>query len=191
MKKEQIEIKIPFQGFYETIHMEKIEEIIEEEGIEIGGKEDNVNYKKMMTEYARSYVDELSKILNLNIEFTDLDSPKQYNYRTDEIYIIINKEDLKEIYKEMLIEEKELLKELIKETFTQRPGFVPLYPNDIEDWLKEDFEKWDEVQLSILLEGYINSKLSENYENYISQDIYIPIEIEKPKKKKKQKIRGM
>ena len=63
--------------------------------------EDNVNYKETCNSYCIEFIDSINDMLELNLKFIKIDSPKFYNFTTDKIEAEINENDLnklKDIY---------------------------------------------------------------------------------------------
>jgi len=102
---EYNETRLTFGGFYESIHSNNIDNLIECY-IEYYNEENNTNkeyddfdfdYSKMHNQYIKQYCDLLEDYIlneyNLDIKFTDLQliSPSYYNYETDKIECKINK----------------------------------------------------------------------------------------------------
>jgi len=88
---------IDFGGFYHSIHSDEIEHRIESFEID----EDNVNYKETCNSYCIEFIDSINDMLELNLKFIKIDSPKFYNFTTDKIEAEINENDfnkLKDIY---------------------------------------------------------------------------------------------
>ena len=88
---------IDFGGFYHSIHSDEINHRIESFEID----EDNVNYKETCNSYCIEFIDSINDMLELNLKFIKIDSPKFYNFTTDKIEAEINENDfnkLKDIY---------------------------------------------------------------------------------------------
>src|SRR5210317_2589618 len=88
---------IDFGGFYHSIHSDEINHRIESFEID----EDNVNYKETCNSYCIEFIDSINDMLELNLKFIKIDSPKFYNFSTDKIEAEINENDfnkLKDIY---------------------------------------------------------------------------------------------
>lgn len=105
-KKNKIETKIEFGGFYESIHSDSIDGRIEsyyEDGNFPLYHEDNIDYEKTNNSYIEDYCSKFeSYILNeykLNIDFKNisLDSPEFYNYSTDTIYCDVDKKQAEKL----------------------------------------------------------------------------------------------
>ena len=135
-----LETKIPFQGFYCSLHSEVISwaldnEAEENEQIELP----EVNYPALYLAYAQEYLEGFETAINeefdinIKLPFVNLQSPKEYNFETDSIFSNISLEDaqiLKDLITPLTWEGK------IKELFTSYSGFISFYSNDAEDYKK-------------------------------------------------------
>ena len=158
---EPMPITIPFSGFYESFHSSEIDFI--EEGILDGdpnykmGDVLDVDYKKLHAWYASVYleafVEELQALhpalSNVNIEFKELVSPREYNFTTDVIYGEISKKDFTLL---MMVVDVDDLQREISNRFTSCDGFVSFYSNKLEEW-DSDFSEWDHNQAGTVLES--------------------------------------
>jgi len=144
-----IEVKIPFSGFYETIHSANLERLAEDQDGEWSEElNSQIDWKEKLKEYAEAYVKAYSKELGVPVVFKALDSPREYNFRTDRIFADMEESDLKELRKEV---DEEEMREFVKDHFTSREGFSSFYSGDYEDWLKQE-EPWDHNQWGAMLD---------------------------------------
>jgi len=131
---------INFGGFYYSIHSANIDIMIEqyEEPNETDGTVIEFdNYNELCIEYSKEYVEFLNELLNTDIDFISLESPKFYNYSTDKIKAEISKEDVLKVFK--YIKENDLkidITERIKEVTTSVSGYIPFY--SYEDIFKHE-----------------------------------------------------
>ena len=178
-KNQNINSTIPFQGFYGSdidsfidSHIEyEIEHIKEEykpnesqlETIANGFMSNNVNsfYHNLSKEYAEEFIFLLENEIGfkLNAYFESLESPKEYNFSTDRIFIELNESKLIEFINYIFKNHKEELEDLIKKHFTSQSGFVSFYPNSLEAWGNPI--EWDYNQLGTCFEIF----------EYIANDI--------------------
>ena len=89
---------------------------------------EEVNYEATYNEYSKRYIKVLNNILDTNIIFKALNSPKYYNYSTDFINVEISKKDILKLFK--YVKEEDLKEEVfntIKEASTPRDGYAPFY----------------------------------------------------------------
>lgn len=164
-----IEIELPFSGFYESYHDQKIDEAIESyfnydpesgEDIEISEEifeaiwDADIDWGAIRKEYSKEYVEAFGDRYGLTLTFVELQSPREYNFGTDRVFASIKEDEINEIRKE--VEAHEKWAEEIKERFTDRSGFWSNYSNDSKDtdWTRE---KLDECQYRVILEFWLNN----------------------------------
>ena len=131
--KNLIETTVNFGGFYNSIHSDIIDNYVED--LEYNWEE--VNYEATYKTYSENYIKALNDILNTNIIFKALNSPKFYNYSTDVINIELSKKDILKLFK--YIKEEELKQEvfnIIKDSSTSKSGYVAFY--EYKDFFKKD-----------------------------------------------------
>lgn len=168
-------INLPFAGFYESMysdginHAEEqyIEWLVEEEGLseEIKDKIANNLYKfqdnNIATNHvAKEYVDYLDSgfsydyDLNLELTFSDMSSPREYNFTTDRIFAHISEANAKKLF-DLVMKTPGLLEKTIKKLFTSYSGFISHYSNDIDEWLERPVTEWDHNELGTLLHALL------------------------------------
>ena len=89
----KIEFSLQFGGFYHSVHSDildnELEYILEENGNAVAENdefnEDNIDWRATHDNYAKNYLDNLNELLELNLEYKGLYSPKFYNFSTDTI----------------------------------------------------------------------------------------------------------
>jgi len=184
---DKLLITIPFQGFYESIH----NDILDDGLRSIFDYNDSIydkaygliNWQATRLNYVKEYIKAFCEYVSVNImlenthlelELESLSSPKEYNFSTDRIFCYITPENFKEIYKQ--IDENELRK-LVKDKFTSRSGFFSFYSNTLDDWYKKPFTAWDHNELGTVLECLYNQNRPE-CECYIFDDCYSEIAVE-------------
>ena len=160
-------IKIPFSGFYDSIHSSNIEYELDnniftdrESGMINNDRlselaYDAIDWNELHLDYAREYVDNFNNKFDLNLVFESMDSPKEYNYITDRIFCEINKKQLKQLVKQT---SKENLDKQAKVMFTSCDGFASFYDNNYLTW--GEIETWDFNQLYCLLIAWIDTNHS-------------------------------
>ena len=106
-------VKIPFSGFYNSIHDSIIDSALEYESECYADSEKandiildvlNINhYDKIKEELSNVFVESINELfwyeydINLGLEFDSLKSPRFYNYSTDEIYCYIDNDKINEL----------------------------------------------------------------------------------------------
>lgn len=186
-KPEMILSTIPFSGFYESIHNAAIDDAVEGLFQDNDGDSevpeafwDRWEAKPVVEAFAKLYTETLKDKLSEDFDadlssmiFSDLYSPKEYNFETDVISVEISVEQVRALY---LATDKEDLRVLIKDRFTSRSGFSSHYSNSLTEWLGTDMSKWDRNQVGTLIEAYtdnLNLNLQdENKNDAISELVY-------------------
>lgn len=157
MKKPIIRAKLPFfDGFYDSWsgeHLNPKNDMGEDTGEEI-------NFKESATAYAKGFTDEVAHIASdelagmgvLSMDFDDLDSPREYNFRTDEIYcnLTVDVAKFKQFYKEL--REKFVFINYVQERHASRAGFVSFIDNDAKgaEWDYSEVINHEEKMFSVL-----------------------------------------
>ncbi len=147
---------IDFGGFYHSIHSDEIDYRIKNFEID----EDNVNYKETCNSYCNEFIDSLNDMLELNLKFIKIDSPKFYNFRTDKIEAEINENDFNKL-KDTYLNSREFI-DYVNESSKSRDGFTSFY-NGFNEVIKVD-----EIFLQYMFD-YILKEYSDDIENYIHE----------------------
>ena len=133
---EDIKFYIPFEGFYNSIYDNMIDDIITTE-IEDGHlkNDDNVNYKGIFEAMAQSIFDDIIEIFidetNINelysnhIIYEGLSSPKYYNYTTDKLMSKISYNNYSLIYGKYIINDDFV--NYVNEASKSIDGFASFY----------------------------------------------------------------
>ena len=145
---------IDFGGFYHSIHSELIDDRIEYFEID----EDKVNYKETCNSYCIEFINSINDMLELNLKFIQIDSPKFYNYSTDKIEAEINENDFNKL-KDTYLNSSEFV-DYVNENSKSYDGFISFY-NGFNEVIKED-----EVLLQYMFD-YILKEYADEIEYYI------------------------
>ena len=145
---------IDFGGFYHSIHSDLIDNRIECFEID----EDKVNYKETCNNYCIEFINSINDMLELNLKFIQIDSPKFYNYSTDKIEAEINENDFNKL-KDTYLNSSEFV-DYVNENSKSYDGFISFY-NGFNEVIKED-----EVLLQYMFD-YILKEYADEIENYI------------------------
>ena len=165
---------IPFCGFYNSVISDEIEQNIEYEvqyyseeyGIELDEMDFITDFEGIAKCYARYFEEKVQDAFpQIEIKFSELISPKYYNYTTDKIYCEISDKNLKLVYKYCIANH---FSDIIKERLKVRDGFIPLYSDDFSEWDK-DVLAWDDAQIGLLFEHFVT--LLDKNEGVIISDI--------------------
>ena len=131
-------VKIPFSGFYNSIHDSIIDSALEYESECYADSEKandiildvlNINhYDKIREELSKVFVEGINELflyeydINLGLEFDSLKSPKFHNYSTDEIYCYIDNDKINELI--ALLDNENDFIEVLKDKYTSCDGFI-------------------------------------------------------------------
>ena len=154
----KISFKIPFSGFYESVHDVVIDEALTD-GFGGGSgelpdgfwDEAQIDWESLRKYYAKAYVEQALYTLELAdssvkagpeilasiLDNLVIDSPREYNFRTDELWVDLefhSYEDLPEGFSSWVASIIEFIKENHQDEFmewrrerlTPRPGWIPL-----------------------------------------------------------------
>ncbi len=131
-------VKLPFSGFYNSIHDSVIDSALEYES-ECYADSDKANdiildalnvnhYDKIREALSKVFVEGVNELfwyeydINLDLEFESLKSPKFYNYSTDEIYCYVANDKINELVA-LLDNENDFIKAL-KDKYQSCDGFI-------------------------------------------------------------------
>ena len=159
--KNSFEIRLPFFcGFYEsplynsdTLYWETTEddmeywrELFEDETLTADDLD--IDFPRFKEECAKAYMEAFFNNANCpnfikNMGFSELVSPRYYNYETDKLYVNVEfEEDWRDKVKTFMEDNKEWLTERIEKEWTSYDGFKSFMSNNYDDWRKE-FQKDD------------------------------------------------
>ena len=206
----KLESTIPFDGFYESFISADIEHEIEidteyySQLYDLNEFEEellcdsflNVNsykfYNQIAKDYTNFYIDDLNAKLNyaypdkgftLKARYKCLESPREYNFKTDRIFIEIEENHAVDFIEHIVKNYKKELEQKIEDRFRSRSGFISFYKNDINLWTK-DFKEWDcnmigtcfelfdleEEDINYSLREYLTESISENLYNTLDKE---------------------
>jgi hypothetical protein len=167
---------IPFSGFYESIHSDNIDDVEERLCSDDHGEVDSTaahelymacDYRKVFLHYAQEYAHDFAIFSEVpSLKFVALDSPREYNFRTDEIICEISEADVLKMFDTTPREE---LVDCATARHTSRDGFSSFYDPDISTW--GDPLEWDQVQLTTLMQAYMEHEHSWYSKGYSEQNI--------------------
>ena len=200
----KLESTIPFDGFYESFISADIDHQIEidteyySELYDLNESEEellcnsflNINsykfYNQIAKDYTNFYIDALNEKLKgfqLKATYKCLESPKEYNFETDRIFIEIEENHCIEFIEHIVKNYKKELEKKIQDMFTNRSGFISFYKNSIDLWTK-DFKEWDcnmigtcfelfdleEEDINYSLREYLTETICENLYNTLDKE---------------------
>lgn len=173
-------VALNFAGFYHSIHDDNIEsritQILEEEVIYTDFFDEvctHIPYKAIYTEYAKRYLLAFNDYFDLNLEFIELDSPREYNFRTDVIMVNMWMQDYNFLW---LKADQDSINSKLQDASTARDGFQPFYTYSqllaqpefvgefLLDWCLNDYEDFDWEDMS-WLDDFIYQAIEDYKEN--------------------------
>jgi hypothetical protein len=163
MKNLTINSSINFGGFYNSIHSDIIDTYIEDYEYDW----EKVNYISTYENYSKDYIKVLNNILDTNISFKALNSPRFYNYSTDVISIEISKKDALKLFQYVRNEElKQEVFNIIKDSSTSKDGYVAFY--NYKDFFKKDnLDILLECMLDVIIENLQDDIVENLQSNYL------------------------
>jgi len=122
-------VALNFGGFYHSIHDDNIDyriaQVLDEDStLPYGEVYNHIPYKAIYTEYAKRYVSAFNNDFDLNLEFIEVDSPREYNFRTDVIMVNMCMQDYNFLWLET---DQAFIEEKLLDASTARDGFQPFY----------------------------------------------------------------
>lgn len=160
MTMKTINVTIPFSGFYESLHDSELDTTLErmfsdDNGDAIDGlvsrAYDAVQWRAVHTAYAKSYAERFAHEFEIaGLAFESLQSPREYNFTTDRIFVDVPADEMARI---LSVTPRERLDAVAAEMFTSRSGFMSFYSPDVDDW--GDSSDWDHNQWGAVLRAYV------------------------------------
>ena len=179
---------IPFQGFYNSLYSYAMEGEIESsldwytedynlsetqrDTLANGYLEKNVSkfYHNVSKDYAEAFIYEIEREtgLSLDAKFESMESPKEYNFQTDRLFIELPQASAVAFVDYILANHKEELEKLIAQRFTSRDGFWSNYKNTLEAWGNPS--EWDYNQLGTCFQifEYLEDEIYDGHSIYES-----------------------
>lgn len=170
---------IPFAGFYYSIWSEELDQVERseteyfesdrqaEEGIPKDLRLTACEYLNILSrhsDYSGMYKDAAQVIaqewaslaseyleFDLGLTFDMMDSPREYNFATDRIFMSIPRATVAKLYRIAKRDNFENLRRVIKERFTSCDGFISGYSNYLSDWKEKRLSDWDHNEVGTLL----------------------------------------
>lgn len=155
---DAIRVRIPFAGFYCSIHDQAMDDALDSINQDENGEEQmileqsNVEWSRVRLAYAVACVKDIAAVMEVPLRFAEIVSPRFYNFETDQLFAEIAPADLYKIHERITADPgmKAALTEHVHKMLEPRSGFIPFYSNTLEDW--GDVETWDEQQAGVMLD---------------------------------------
>ena len=218
----KLESTIPFDGFYESYISADIDHQIgqqiewdsdiydlnEDEQQILWNNYLDINrsyfYNQIAEDYTNFYIDELNERLEgftLKATYKCFESPREYNFTTDRIFIEIEENHAIDFIKYIIKNYKKELEEKIKDRFTSRSGFISSYKNSLDLWI-DDYSEWDcnmigtcfelfdleEEEINYSLRDYLTESIMSNLANTLGQEGIDLLDKKQKEKDKKELI---
>lgn len=149
---------IPFSGFYESAHDGQLDSTLEQmfsddRGDPIADLQERafnaIDWRAAHLAYAQHYCEALADACEAEWQFAKLDSPREYNFRSDEIDVTL---DLAELVRMRELVNPDDLALLVAKRCTSRDGFSSFYSPELAEW--GALAEWEAPQLALLVECY-------------------------------------
>ena len=183
--KNTYEMAIPFSGFYYSIHNDmfdrELESLIDYHYQETGkdlpdsiaNLQYDIDYSEPHEKYAKDYADSFLDYYDLKGDFAAMDSPREYNFATDRVFVTIDSKTLRKLLRETDCNDFD---NHVKERFTSRSGFISFYDNNWREW--GNVKTWDHNQIGALLEAWLITTQGDDVDemqiidNYYLYEVY-------------------
>lgn len=169
---------IPFAGFYETRHDDALDCALEGIFQDTRGEPNRhlvaracnqVSWREVFRDYAREYVERFSEEFKINLMYEDLDSPREYNFLTDRIFVLIPTSEVRLLHRTV---PRHLLDKVAKEEFTSHSGFASSYDPDVSTWGSVD--NWDHNQVYALICAHVEKTYPDGMSSLDELDLMEP-----------------
>jgi len=162
-----IKTTIEFGGFYESIHSDNIENLIEAYEYDY----DNIDWDKTHDDYIKDYCYVLSSFIleeyDLDIDFKNISlySPRFYNYETDTIDCEINNQQVNRL-NEIFLKDNDFI-EYLKERTKSVSGYMSFYTYN------QAIDNKDDILIAYVLEYICNNIYDYNNMTAVEFEIFI------------------
>jgi hypothetical protein len=135
-----------FPGYYNSYLSDmvdqEVEMYLEDSGKTYDDIEDNLDYRAAYLAIARQWVKKFNDITGFNIEFVEMESPREYNFTTDKLVGLI---PLEEVEKARYTAHNNLqeFQDALDMYFKSYDGFMSFYSNNIDDYIDKPTDELD------------------------------------------------
>jgi len=132
-------------------------------------------YNQIAEDYTNFYIDALNERLKgftLKATYKCFESPREYNFSTDRIFIEIEENHAVDFIEHIVKNYKKELEKKIQNRFTSRSGFISSYKNSLDLWI-DDYSEWDHNQIGTCFELFDLEEEDINYSlrEYLSESM--------------------
>lgn len=157
---ERRDVKVPFQGFYNTIHDAAFDMALEQINLDDDGEEHeviglhNVDWAAVRLAYAQKYLEAAGTQMGMSFTFTRIIEQKDYANGNDMIIAGVERSALENLHQTITsdMEMATAWAQHVRAELTERDGFIPYYSNDASDW--GDLTSWDDAQIDCMLDFF-------------------------------------
>lgn len=166
---------VPFSGFYQSLHDSSLDDAMDQvfsdrvTGCSINHKlRDRAfgacQWGLVHGNYAAAYAAAMADEFKIAMTFESLKSPREYNFTTDRILCEISLDEVRRLRAET---NEKAFRDLARQRFTGRSGFISFYSPDVDDWGAT--ETWDLNQVGTLIEAYVEQESygSDGFDQYV------------------------
>lgn len=161
---------IPFCGFYESFYSAALDDAEISIAEDLAANDEAfvkkydrtqianalsqaIDYSKVREAIARQYAEHIEDLAQLRMKFERMESPREYNFQTDRIFMTIPRASVRRMRKEVY---HVIFRKLVHERFTSCSGFISSYPANFGLW--GPLDKWDHNQVGALFEAWLQTK---------------------------------
>jgi hypothetical protein len=97
-------------------------------------------FESMAADYADAFAGEVDSALGIDsrIRFESMDSPREYNFTTDRLFVYMSESAIREIWAAHAADKFETLAQVIERRHRSRDGFHSFYSADLESWINDE-----------------------------------------------------
>lgn len=139
----------------------------------MGAMDYGAAHRAMAAAYVDSFDNWASEALNTapgSFVFESMDSPREYNFTTDRVYVTVSLATMESLYNAI---DPAVLREAIEARHTSRSGFISFYSNDLDEWQGKAFDEFDHNEYGTILAAAIHaSGQSEEMRDAVEYPLY-------------------
>ena len=172
---------IQFGGFYESEHYYNVECMLDTYFDDNDYSHINIDYEAIYNEYGKMWLELFNFWMiseygvNLKIKFISINSPREYNYTTDNIEVEYNSKNLKKLINDEVIE-------YINNNSKSYDGFLSFYEGYNE--VKKDKEILFDYVMQYYANEYNNEYFTDDYDLNCGYELLNGLDFIKEKDKK-------
>ena len=167
---------IPFSGLYNSVHDDALDRALNQMFSNDRGDPndtlvqrafDHIKWGAVHEAYAKAYAENFAAEFELpSMTFDELNSPREYNFVTDRIFVNVSIEDVESAFDRVT---PLTLTAKAEEMFTSHSGFSSFYTPDWHSW--GGLEEWDHNQLLCLFTALAEDHFGEDFDSWRQFDL--------------------